>query len=144
MKINKTVTSLVLAATAITGFSAAPAAARHNDNGYYDRDGYYERDDYREHRASRYDRNDGYDRYDRYDRNDRHDRSDRYDNDDRRYSRNRCSNGTGGLIIGGAAGGLLGNQIAGRGDRTVGTIIGAAVGALGGRALDKASSNCRR
>jgi Glycine zipper 2TM domain len=132
MKMNKTLTSLVLAATAITGFSAAPAAARHHDNGYYDRDGYYHRDEYRDYRD---------DRDSRYDRDYRDDRGYDYD---RRQTRNRCSNGTGGLIIGGAAGGLLGNQIARRGDRTVGTIIGAAVGALGGRALDKASSNCRR
>jgi Glycine zipper 2TM domain len=128
MKMNKTMASLVLAATAITGFSAAPAAARHHyDNGgYYDRDGYYHSNN------------------DRYDyRDDRGYRDDRNYRDDRYYRSNRCSKGTGGLIIGGAAGGLLGNTVARRGDKTTGTIIGAAVGALAGRALDKASSRCR-
>ncbi|MBB5729606.1 glycine zipper 2TM domain-containing protein [Sphingomonas prati] len=50
----------------------------------------------------------------------------------------RCyDKGNGGLAIGGIAGGLLGNQVAGRGDRTLGTILGAGVGALAGRAVDK-------
>ena len=139
MKMHKTITAMIIAATAITGFSAVPAAAhRNSDNGgYYDRDGYYHGDN------NRYGNNDG-----RGYRNDRdyrdYSRDDRGYQDDRNYRSNRCSNGTGGLIIGGAAGGLLGNQIARRGDRTTGTIIGAAVGALAGRALDKASSNCRR
>ena len=51
----------------------------------------------------------------------------------------RCDKGTGGTIIGAIAGGLLGNGIAGRGDRGAGTIIGAGVGALAGRAIDR---NC--
>ena len=51
----------------------------------------------------------------------------------------RCDRGTGGTIIGAIAGGLLGNGIAGRGDRGTGTIIGAGVGALAGRAIDR---NC--
>jgi uncharacterized protein YcfJ len=42
-------------------------------------------------------------------------------------------------VIGAIAGGLLGNSIAGYGDRTAGTIIGAGVGALAGRAIDR---NC--
>jgi Glycine zipper 2TM domain len=138
MKMNKTMTSLVLAATAITGLSAAPAAARHHDNdGYYDRAGYYHSNNDRY--ESRDDR--GYQDDRRYDRGYQDDRG--Y-SDDRYYrSNNRCSKGTGGLIIGGAAGGLLGNTVARRGDKTTGTIIGAAVGALAGRALDKASSRCR-
>ena len=40
------------------------------------------------------------------------------------------------------AGGLLGREVAGRGDRTVGAIIGGAAGALAGRAIDR--SDCRR
>ena len=68
------------------------------------------------------------------------------DRRDRRYSRNyrndrnygRCRDkGNGGLAIGGIAGGLLGNEVAGRGDKTLGTILGAGVGALAGRAVDK-------
>ena len=42
------------------------------------------------------------------------------------------------------AGGLAGREIARRGNRTEGAIIGAAVGALAGRAIDKSDSNCRR
>ena len=49
----------------------------------------------------------------------------------------RCNRGTGGTIIGAIAGGLLGNSIAGRGDRTIGTAVGAGAGALAGRAIDR-------
>ena len=49
-------------------------------------------------------------------------------------------NGTTGLLIGGAVGGLLGHEVAGRGgDRTLGVILGAAGGALLGREIDKRS-----
>lgn len=126
MTIKKSIGALVLAATAITSFSATPAMARHYD----DDDGYrYSNDD----RDYRYDRREG-----NYDRRD-------YRRDDRYYRNNsRCGNGTGGTIIGAVAGGLLGNQVARRGNRTEGSIIGAAVGALAGRAIDKSGSNCRR
>jgi hypothetical protein len=117
-KFKNSIGALVLAATAVTGFSATPAIAGGRD--YYD-DGYYGR----------------HDRYDRYDRRD-YRRSDRY------YRGNRCDRGTGGTIIGAVAGGLLGNEVARRGNKTEGSIIGAAVGALAGRAIDKADSNCRR
>jgi hypothetical protein len=49
----------------------------------------------------------------------------------------RCDRGTGGTILGAIAGGLLGNAAAGRGDRGVGTVVGAGVGALAGRAIDR-------
>ncbi len=63
--------------------------------------------------------------------------------DDGRYYCRR-SDGTTGLIIGAAAGGLLGREVAGRhGDRTAGLIIGAAGGALLGRAVDRGGSRCR-
>jgi hypothetical protein len=53
----------------------------------------------------------------------------------------RCSGSTG-TIIGAIAGGLLGNEVAGRrGDRTLGAILGAGAGALAGRAIDR--SDCR-
>jgi len=53
-------------------------------------------------------------------------------------SNHRCyDKGNGGLAIGGIAGGLLGHEVAGRGDKTLGTIIGAGAGALAGRAIDK-------
>ncbi|SOB81022.1 Glycine zipper 2TM domain-containing protein [Sphingomonas guangdongensis] len=88
--------------------------------------------------AQRYDRGYSYDRGDRYGYNDRR----VYRGGDRRYynnyrARQKCNDGDGGTIIGGVAGGLLGNQIAGRGDRTLGAILGAAAGALAGRAIDR-------
>ncbi len=54
------------------------------------------------------------------------------------YRGGRCyDKGNGGLAVGGIAGGLLGNTVAGQGDKTLGTVIGAAAGALAGRAIDK-------
>lgn len=54
------------------------------------------------------------------------------------YERCRRDNGLGGALIGGAIGGLAGNRIAGRGNRTEGTLIGAGVGAVAGALIDKA------
>lgn len=63
--------------------------------------------------------------------------------DDGRYYCRR-SNGTTGLLIGGAAGALLGREVAGNyGDRTLGAILGAAGGALLGREVDRGGSRCR-
>lgn len=53
------------------------------------------------------------------------------------------SDGTTGLLIGGAVGGLLGNSIARGGSKTVGTIIGAGAGALLGREVERGSVSCR-
>jgi hypothetical protein len=55
-------------------------------------------------------------------------------NDGRTYCRKK--DGTTGLIIGGAAGALLGREVDSRGDRTLGTVLGAAAGALLGKSLD--------
>jgi hypothetical protein len=55
----------------------------------------------------------------------------------------RRSNGTTGLIVGGAAGALIGREIDGGRDRTAGTILGAAVGALLGREIQRGSSGRR-
>jgi hypothetical protein len=51
----------------------------------------------------------------------------------------RCkrSNGTTGLIIGAAGGALVGRAIDTRGERATGTILGAAAGALIGREIDR-------
>lgn len=75
---------------------------------------------------------------------------------DRRYAGNngryrggrtpqRCSS-TEGTVIGAVAGGLLGNQVAGRGDRLLGTIVGGGVGAIAGREIDRAGQprGCQR
>lgn len=55
----------------------------------------------------------------------------------------RHNDGTTGLLVGGAAGGLLGNIIAPGGSETLGTILGAAGGALAGRAIDRNNVRCR-
>lgn len=62
-------------------------------------------------------------------------------NDGRTYCRKK--NGTTGLIIGGAAGALLGREIDGGNNRALGTILGAAGGALLGREVDRGGSRCR-
>lgn len=90
---------------------ATPAMAQRYDRGYYDQYGR------------------GYDGYRGYRGQDR-----RYYNN--RY-RNPCKDGDGGLAIGAIAGGLAGHTLAGRGDRTLGAILGGAVGALAGRAIDR-------
>ena len=50
----------------------------------------------------------------------------------------RPDNGVGGAVIGGLAGAAAGNVIAGRGDKTAGTLLGAGIGAVAGVAIDKA------
>lgn len=52
-------------------------------------------------------------------------------------ARQKCRDGDGGTIVGAIAGGLLGREVAGRGDRTLGAILGAGAGALAGRAIDR-------
>ncbi len=51
----------------------------------------------------------------------------------------RCkrSNGTTGLIVGAAGGALIGRAIDTRGERTTGTVLGAAAGALLGRQVER-------
>jgi hypothetical protein len=61
---------------------------------------------------------------------------------DHGYHDRRCrNNGTGGAIIGGVAGGLLGNAVAGHGDKTLGTVLGAGGGALAGNAIARNGSH---
>lgn len=59
--------------------------------------------------------------------------------------RMRCKrpDGTTGLIVGAAGGALLGRAIDTRGERATGTILGAAAGALIGRKLERGGSRCR-
>lgn len=145
--LNKMSFAALALAMSVSAFVPATSASAQQYHGDY--------------RGSDYDR--GYDRDDR--RNDRGDYRDDYRgpyrggngggyydnngyysngyNQRRVYYRNqRCSDGTTGTIIGAIAGGLLGNSIAGYGNRTTGTIIGGAAGALAGRAIDK--GGCRR
>lgn len=65
-----------------------------------------------------------------------------YSGNDGRYYCKR-NDGTTGLIVGGAAGGILGNVIDGGRSRIVGTLLGGAAGALAGRAVDQNNSQIR-
>ena len=70
-------------------------------------------------------------------------------NDERVYAGNdgryycKRGDGTTGLIVGGAAGGILGNVIDGGRSRIVGTLLGGAAGALAGKAVDQNQSQVR-
>jgi hypothetical protein len=88
---------------------------RDYDRGYYSNQGYYGEPVYRETRVWR-------------------------GNDGRTYCRKK--DGTTGLIIGGAAGALIGREVDGGRNRTLGTILGAAAGALIGKELD-GGTRCR-
>ena len=61
-------------------------------------------------------------------------------NDGRYYCRR--ANGTTGLIVGGAVGALAGRAIDTRGERATGTILGAAAGALIGREVSRGRVRC--
>lgn len=55
----------------------------------------------------------------------------------------RRDNGTTGLVIGAAVGGLAGHELAGSGDKTLGTILGAVGGGVLGRTIDRGDLKCR-
>ena len=65
-----------------------------------------------------------------------------YRGSDGRYYCKR-SDGTTGLIVGAATGGILGNVIDGGHSRAVGTLLGAAVGAIAGKKIDQSNSEVR-
>ena len=115
-----------LVMTATTVIPAAPAMAQSRyDRGY--RDNGYNRGGY----DNRYDNGRTYRGYDQNYRN---------------YRTPRECKTERGTVIGAIAGGLLGNIIAGRGDRLLGTVIGGAGGALAGREVAKSGQPgyCRR
>ena len=61
--------------------------------------------------------------------------------DNRYYCRR--NDGTTGLIVGGLAGGALGNVIAPGGSKTIGTIIGGGLGAILGQSIGRDNVTCR-
>ena len=65
-----------------------------------------------------------------------------YRGSDGRYYCKR-SDGTTGLIIGGAGGGIVGNVIDGGRNRIAGTLIGGALGAILGKKVDQSNSEYR-
>ncbi|MBO9603200.1 MAG: glycine zipper 2TM domain-containing protein [Novosphingobium sp.] len=84
-----------------------------------------------------------YDSYGRYREPRRLHRGDRmWQGKDGRYYCRR-DNGTTGLIIGAAGGALVGRAVDTHGERTTGTILGAVVGGLLGREVDRGNARCR-
>lgn len=114
-------------------YASPVAAAYEQESASHSRD----RDRYERRYDDRYGRYESRDYY----RGDRVTRDTRvWRGDDGRYYCKR-DNGTTGLLIGGAVGGLIGNEVAR--DRTLGAILGAAGGALLGREIDRGNSRCR-
>lgn len=146
----KRIVLIALTAMALLGGCASDQdgyRGRNRDEwGYYDRD--YSR------RDGRYDwnrpdpRSGGY-YAENYYRNDQRYRERRLSNGDRLYRGRdgrfycRRSDGTTGLIVGGLAGGVLGNVIAPGGSKTLGTVLGAIGGAAIGTAVDRNSQDVR-
>ena len=65
-----------------------------------------------------------------------------YRGHDNRYYCRR-NDGTTGLIVGAAVGGLLGNSLKGGGSGLAATLIGAGAGGLLGREIDRGGVSCR-
>src|SRR3546814_10589622 len=63
------------------------------------------------------------------------------DRDGRYYCKRE--DGTTGTLVGAGVGALLGNLIAPGGSKTIGTILGGAAGAVGGRAIDRSDLACK-
>lgn len=168
--LKQAIAALSLGAMTLTGFATAPAFAdpgRNNGHGKKDNPG-HGRDDWRHggkhghgnrtyrHPGKvvyRYDYNRPDLRYGRSYRPDRYYRGGyapiRVDRrtriyrgyDDRYYCRR--SDGTTGLIVGAALGGLLGSRIDRGQSNVAGILIGGGAGALLGREIDRGSLNCR-
>lgn len=64
-----------------------------------------------------------------------------YGNDNRAYCRR--SDGTTGLVVGAALGGVFGNVVDGGRQRVLGTLLGGAGGALLGRSVDQQRVTCK-
>jgi hypothetical protein len=141
-------TSLLISLAAVT-LTTGCVSDRY---GYDDPDdgwGYYDRGYHSRYGSYDYDRPDpryGHYYADNYYRNDRRYRPRYLSENDRIYrgrdGRYYCrrSDGTTGLIVGGLAGGVLGNIIAPGDSKTLGTILGAIGGAAIGAAVDSNSN----
>jgi hypothetical protein len=139
---RKSILAVLAAATALTACSSY-------DSG---RPGYSSDNSYRQYRRYDYNRPDpAYNGYyaDRYYRDGPNYRERRLSRNDRVYRGEngqyycRRTDGTTGLIVGGLAGGVLGNAIAPGGSKTLGTILGAIGGGAAGAAIDSNDARCR-
>ena len=135
----------LVAALLISGCTTMDGYGSRDDGwGYYDRN-YSQR--YGSYDWNRPDPRVGGYYADNYYRDDRRYRERRLSRDDRIYrgrdGRYYCrrSDGTTGLIVGGLAGGVLGNIIAPGGSKTLGTVLGAIGGAAAGAAIDSGDRN---
>ncbi|HEY0314452.1 MAG TPA: glycine zipper 2TM domain-containing protein [Allosphingosinicella sp.] len=133
---KKLVLSLLAAATVVAPLATAPADAQ--------------RRDWRTYRNYDYNNAPGGTYYaDQYYRDGRYYQERRLTRDDRIYrGRNgryycRRSDGTTGLILGGALGGLLGNSLSNGRSSVVGTLLGAGAGAALGSSIDRGNVRCR-
>jgi hypothetical protein len=125
------------------GFQPAPAMAGDHDRRDRKEDRWERRENRHAARRGYWDPAQNYRRDNRRYAPRRLGRNDRiYRGSDNRYYCRR-DDGTTGLIIGGLAGGVLGNIIAPGGSKTLGTIIGAGAGALIGKAIDDGDIVCR-
>lgn len=141
---KKSLLAFATLAATITLLPVAPVLADPppwaNAHGRRDRD-WRDRDDYRDGRGYRTEQL--YDSRGRY-RQPRRISRDSYvwrGRDGRYYCKR--DNGTTGLIIGAGVGALAGNQIAGRGDRTLGTVLGGVLGGVLGQRIDRGDIQCR-
>lgn len=64
--------------------------------------------------------------------------------DNREYEKCLKSDGVGGAAIGAILGAIAGNRIAGRGNRTEGSLIGGGLGALAGLGVEKSMKKCEK
>lgn len=131
MLVRKLVVVAALAASALMGLPTVAQAGggEHAWQREYDDD---DDDDDRGHRYARYRESHYEDRPTYYRGRDAEPRRDYRETRPRQGCRTK---GTTGLILGGAAGALLGREIDRYGSRTPGTIVGAGAGALVGREL---------
>lgn len=152
---RKVLTAIAVAIAAPALVSAPAMAQYHHDRQDDHHDRQDDRNDYHRngynggnHDRGNYqwqgDRNGGWDPSSHYDGRGRDERrlgrNDRvYRGGDGRYYCRR-GDGTTGLVIGGLAGGVLGNVVGGG---TLGTLLGAGGGALLGRSVDRGNVRCR-
>jgi hypothetical protein len=127
-KLFKT-TALALAASSVA-LTAVPAEARHN----------HYRQSYSQYQG--YNQDYGYNGYDSRYGDPVYSNTRVWQGHDGNYYC-RKKDGTTGLIVGAAAGALLGRSVAGYGDRTLGTVIGGALGALLGKTVAQNTGNSR-
>ena len=136
------------AATTITidnvaAYGDPPPWARAHGRRDRDRGYYYDDDDDDRYERRRYRDRRVYDDRGRYYEPRRIRRGDRiWRGRDGRYYCER-ENGTTGLIVGAGVGALLGRVIDRDGDRTVGTVLGGALGAVLGREIERSGARCR-